>query len=166
MTRRWTQEFGGFLGLRPSDLIGRNGIKDMSDYEMPNHNATAYFLGQFYEWDSQRNWEQSVAAGMTSVLPTPRNWWPGENLDNAQTGLHDWVMQKKFGYGRATAQISVDIRMGKISRALALKEIERRECLYPDMYMSISIEDILKPLGLNREDFDSIVDRHTVGHSE
>ena len=155
MTRRWTQEFGGFLGLRPSDLG-----EDMSDYEMPDiKNVTAYFLGQFYEWDSQRNWERAVSAGMISVLPTPRNWWPGENLDNAQTGLHDWLMQKKYGYGRAAAQISVDIRMERVSRATALKEVERREALYPEEYMGISIDDILEPLGLNRAAFDAIADK-------
>lgn len=164
LTQRWTQEYGGLIGLRPSDLIGQNGITetDMRDYEMPDvKNVTAYFLGQFYEWDSQRNWERAVAAGMISVLPTPRNWWPGENLDCFLTLLHDWVMQKKFGYGRATAQISVDIRYGRISRNTALKEIERRESLYPDSYMGMSLDDILKPLDLNREEFDAIVDRHT-----
>lgn len=161
MTLRWTQEFGGFLGLRPSDL--EEEVGSLLDYMMPTiNNATAYFLGQFYEWDSTRNWERAVIAGMTSVLPTPRNWWPGENMDNAQTGLHDWMMQKKFGYGRATAQISVDIRYGRITRAQALQEVARRECLYPDEYMSVRIEDILKPLGLNREEFDAIVERHSV----
>lgn len=172
MTLRWTQEFGGFLGLRSSDMIGQNGITkaDMQDYEMPKIGfgdnsedvpAKAYFLGQFYEWDSRRNWERACQAGMISILPTVRNWWPGENLDNYQTGLHDWMMQKKYGYGRATAQISVDIRAGKISRALALVEIERREHLYPDKYMGLSIDDILRPLGLDRATFDAIVERHT-----
>lgn len=165
MTQRWTQEFGGFLGLRPSDMVGQEGITeaDMSDYLMPNvENVAAYFLGQFYEWDSRRNWGRAVAAGMISILPTPRNWWPGENLDNAQTGLHDWGMFQKFGYGRATAQISVDIRYGRINRETALKEVERRESLYPSEYMSVRIEDILKPLGLMRNEFDAIMDRHAV----
>jgi hypothetical protein len=133
----------------------------MSDYEMPDvQNVTAYFLGQFYEWDSRKNWERAVAAGMISVLPTTRNWWPGENMDNYQTGIHDWLMQRKFGYGRAAAQISVDIRAGLVSREQALKEAERRECQYPDSYMGKSIDDILKPLGLTREEFDAIADRH------
>ncbi|HDZ39756.1 MAG TPA: N-acetyl sugar amidotransferase [Marinobacter sp.] len=165
MTQRWVQEFGGFLGLRPSDMIGQNGITeaDMADYSPPAsvENVTAYFLGQFYEWDSRINWERAAAAGMISVLPTPRNWWPAENQDNAQTGLHDWLMFKKFGYGRATAQISVDIRYGRISRSNALKEIERRECLYPDEYMGLSIDEILRPLGLDRVTFDAIVEKHT-----
>ena len=165
MTQRWTQEFGGFLGLRPSDMVGQEGITeaDMADYTLSYEPiaVTAYFLGQFYEWDSHRNWEKAVAAGMTSILPTVRNWWPGENEDNYQTGIHDWMMQKKYGYGRATAQISVDIRAGKISRTVALAEVERRETLYPDRYMDLSIDDILRPLGLDRTTFDTIVERHT-----
>lgn len=170
MTLRWVQEFGGFLGLRPADMIGQNGIiaANMAEYRMPHasrialYGVTAYFLGHFYEWDSHRNWERACQAGMISILPTVRNWWPGENLDNYQTGIHDWMMQKKYGYGRATAQISVDIRAGKISRTVALAEIERRESLYPEKYMDLSIDDILRPLGLDRAAFDAIVERHTV----
>lgn len=168
MTLRWTQEFGGNLGLRPSDMVGLNDITaaDMADYMLPSTErvkgigVTAYFLGQFFEWDSHRNRERSCAAGMISSLPTMRNWWPGENMDNAQTGLHDYMMQLKFGYGRATAQISVDIRSGAISRDAALKEIERRECLYPWHYMNIYIDHILKPLGLIGAEFDAICERH------
>jgi hypothetical protein len=38
MTRRWRSEFGGFLGLRPTDFVGMEGItaRDMADYEMPS----------------------------------------------------------------------------------------------------------------------------------
>ena len=169
MTQKWVQEFGGFLGLRPSDCIGMNGITeaDMMDYMPPSVQCVAgigvvaHFLGWYYEWDSRRNWERACQAGMHSVLPTPRNWWPGENLDNYGTLLHDYLMQLKHGYGRATAQISVDIRMGRITRAVALKEVERRECLYPDQYMGMSIDDILAPLGYNRVEFDLICDRFT-----
>ncbi len=170
MTLRWTQEFGGFLGLRPSDMVGHMGIlaEEMQDYELPSAKrieklgVRAYFLGQFYPWDSRRNWERAVASGMTSILPTPRNWWPGENLDCYLTGIHDWLMQLKFGYGRAVAQISVDIRAGRISRQQALQEAERRESLYPDNYMGMSIDDILRPLGLSREEFDIIAAKHSI----
>ncbi len=176
MTLRWTQEFGGFLGLRPSDMVGHHALnsrgsilsEDMQDYELPSAKrieklgVRAYFLGRFYEWDSSRNHTKAIQAGMWSTLPTPRNWWTGENLDNAQTGLHDYVMQQKFGYGRATAQISVDIRAGKITRARALTEITRREGLYPDQYMDIPIADILRPLGLSEAEFDVIVAKHSI----
>ena len=167
MTQNWVQEFGGFLGLRPSDCIGVDGIieADMMDYTLPsaervaNVGVVAHFLGWYYEWDSRRNWERACQAGMYSVLPTPRNWWPGENMDNYGTLLHDYLMQLKHGYGRAVAQISVDIRMERITRVMALKEVERRECLYPDQYMGMSIDDILAPLGYNRAEFDAICDK-------
>ncbi len=48
MTRRWVSEFGGFLGLRPMDLVGMDGIteSDMGDYLPPKgeHNVEAHFL--------------------------------------------------------------------------------------------------------------------------
>src|SRR3990167_8283889 len=38
LTARWRSEYGGFLGLRPADLIGMGGLmaRDMADYEMPS----------------------------------------------------------------------------------------------------------------------------------
>jgi hypothetical protein len=63
MTRRWVSEFGGFLGLRPADFVGMEGIteRDMADY-MPRPRPAgtsieAHFLGQYLPWDSRRNAE-------------------------------------------------------------------------------------------------------------
>mgnify|MGYP003661890697 CR=1 FL=1 len=35
-SERWVQEFGGFLGLRPTDLIGQERLteRDVSDYRI------------------------------------------------------------------------------------------------------------------------------------
>ena len=164
MTLRWTQEFGGFLGLRPSDMIGQNGITeaDMADYEMPEDiTATAYFLGQFYEWDSWRNAEVARDAGMKWKLPSPANMWTFENLDNAQTGIHDHMMYRKFGYGRMTAQISVDIRTGRTTRDHGLKMVDGLDGIFPRTYAGVPVEEMLRPLGLNIDELHAIMERHT-----
>ena len=169
MTLRWTQEFGGFLGLRPSDMIGQNGIteEDMRDYELPSAErvekagVTAYFLGQFYEWDSWRNAEVARKHGMRWGLPCPANWWEHENLDNAQTGLHDHMMFLKFGYGRLTAQASVDIRSGRLSRDEGMELIRERDGLFPFSYAGVLHETMLHPLGLMSGDLNPILERHT-----
>jgi len=99
MTDRWTQEFGGFLGLRPSDFVGVEGItqSQMDDYIAPWHpGADAHFLGQYIKWDSKRNAEVAKENGMIQKLPCEANWWDAENLDNAQTGIHDYLMFKKI----------------------------------------------------------------------
>ena len=166
LTTRWRSEFGGFLGLRPSDAIGQMGIteRDMTDYVLPENleGITAYFLGQFYEWDSHRNIEVAKSHGMTTdYLPCEANWWMGENLDNAHTGLHDHLCFLKYGYGRAAAQLSVDIRKGLISREEALKICEQRDGLFPYDYMGIDVEEILDDLEMSQEELEVILDRFT-----
>src|SRR5260221_3293149 len=133
LTPRWRSEFGGFLGLRPSDMVGKEGLTalDMQDYELPYATLPdsewapkAYFLGQFYEWDSHRNAQVAAEHGMLQTSPCNANFWIGENEDNAQTGLHDHMMFRKYGYGRGCAQFSVNVRSWMWACELAMHWIE------------------------------------------
>jgi hypothetical protein len=165
MTRRWVSEFGGFLGLRPLDLVGTNGIteRDMRDYLPPTDDelraagVEAHFLGQYLEWDSRRNRNAAVDAGMKCVTPSIANWWAGENMDNAQTGIHDYFMYRKYGYGRGCAQISVDVRTGMVSRSGAEKWVELYDGTFPDVYMEVPIAEVLDRIGMTRAAFDNCV---------
>jgi hypothetical protein len=163
MTRRWVSEFGGFLGLRPDDFVGMEGItvRDMRDYTVEanaNYFASveAHFLGQYIPWDSRRNAEVAHAAGMEHYaggMPCDGNWWRSENLDNAQTGLHDWFGWLKYGYSRGTAQISVDVRAGRIQREHALAWLEQHEHLFPQFYCGVHWHQVLDRIGLSVERF-------------
>lgn len=165
MTRRWVSEFGGFLGLRPTDfaLMGY----DMRDYFPPSDESLrkagveAHFLGTYFEWDSERNSRIAKEHGMRQELPSPANWWGAENLDNAQTGLHDYFGFLKYGYGRAAAQLSVDVRRGKISRAKALAEVLHRDWLFPEVYAGVPVEEVLDRIGMTRKQLADVADRFT-----
>lgn len=155
MTRRWVSEFGGFLGLRPSDFLGMEGLSegDMIDYEpIGNCQAEAHFLGQYIEWDSRRNAEVAIKHGMRTLHapPTAANWWQSENLDNAQTGLHDHFMFRKFGFGRGCQQISVDVRAGRVSRDQAFRWVGEHDGLFPETYAGVPIGEVLDRLGVSR----------------
>jgi hypothetical protein len=156
LTQRWRSEFGGFLGLRPSDLVGNAGLtdEDLSDYTTSAYHlkAEAHFLGQYIPWDSYRNAEVAKDAGMQWALPCQANRWPWENLDNAQTGLHDYFMWLKFGYGRGCAQISVDVRSGKVFRDGALGWVEKHDGILCNEYAGVKLEDVLDRIGLNHVD--------------
>lgn len=167
MTRRWIAEYGGLLGARASDFVGLDGIteEDMEDYRLPDDEdmATidAYFIGSFSLWDSKRNAEISIAHGMEARLPSPANWWPAENLDCALTGLHDHGMYRKYGYGRLCAQISVDIRNGRISRREAMEIVEGRDGLFPETYAGVSVDEVLSYMGVTRRWLMAQLDKHT-----
>ena len=165
MTKRWRSEFGGFLGLRPDDFVGMEGIteRDMADYTVQAwpEKLEAHFLGQYLPWDSRRNAEVAIDAGMQAELPTEANWWPAENLDNAQTGIHDWCMWLKYGFGRGCQQISVDVRAGLVSRGYALDWVGRHDGEFPDWYAGVTHTDVLARIGMTRQRFDEIAARFT-----
>lgn len=152
MTQRWVSEYGGFLGLRPTDLVGYRGITlhDMRDYMMPSledlqkANVEAHFLGQYIgPWDSHENARIAKEHGMVQVLPGSANWWNFENLDCSLTSIHDFEMYLKYGYARAATQLSVDIRNGRITRKVAMDIVKQRDGLFPDVYMGVTLDEML-----------------------
>ena len=165
MSRRWVSEFGGFLGLRTGDLIGRDGIteQDLQDYRLPEDmgQTEAHFLGAYLPWDSDRNVDVAVANGLLAHSPSRANFWPGENLDNAQTGLHDHLMYRKYGYGRMAAQVSVDIRKGVLRRERAMTMLRECDGLFPYAYAGITIGAVLDQIGMTMPQLDAILDRFT-----
>jgi len=169
MTERWVHEFGGFLGMRPSDMIGVEGItkRDMETYEpvwVPG--VEAHFLGQYEPWDSRRNARDAREAGMfqhtmLSDCPSPANWWKAENWDNAQTGIHDHFMYRKYGYGRGATQIAVDVRRGAVDRDGALRWIHKHDGLFPHHYADVPCATVLDDIGMPWNRFLELLQSYT-----
>ena len=97
LNRRWLEEFGGLLGLRVSDIVGEEGILEKlnshtypTDEELSRVKVTGLFLGYFIpgmdlptlvaQANGFRTYEKTVEGSMVNY----------ENLDNYQTGIHDY----------------------------------------------------------------------------
>lgn len=80
--------------------------------------------------------------------PAAANWWRSENLDNAQTGLHDHFMWLKYGFGRGCQQISVDVRTGRVGREQALRWVDEHDHIFPQFYAGVSTADVLDRIGM------------------
>lgn len=164
MTRRWVSEFGGFNGLRPSDMAIAG---DMSYYtpppaaELARVGVEAHFLGQYLPWDSHRNAEVAHEAGMLQAKPCAANWWKHENLDNAQTGIHDHMMYRKFGFGRGCQQISVDVRAGRVTREDALTWVRKWDGVFPYSYLNVPYEEVLRHISMTRYQFEQTLQQFT-----
>lgn len=168
LTMRWRSEFGGFLGLRPRDLVGTEGIteEDMRYYSPPDSDwmksvgVEAHFLGQYVEWDSHANALKAERGGMECRQPASGQWFH-ENLDNAQTGLHDHAMYRKYGYGRVAAQQGVDVRSGKHLRAGALSIVRQCDGLFPHTYMGVPFAVVCNHIGMLPAEVMACLDRFT-----
>jgi N-acetyl sugar amidotransferase len=161
MTKRYIMEHQGFLGTRPSDFIGadegRIKAPHMESYMLPDAdkmaNIAAVFMGQYFEWDSHENARVSEQAGFEFERPCCANHWEFENLDNAQTGIHDFFGLLKYGYGRGAAQLSVDIRSGRITREEALQKALVIEGMFPSVYAHVQHTDVLECIGISEARF-------------
>lgn len=170
LNRRWLEEFGGLLGLRVTDLIGLEGIEKhhLIPYTYPTDDAlqqvgvTGIFLGYYIPWDGYANALLAQGKGFTTLQTTVEGSIVNyENLDNHQTGIHDYFKFLKFGFGRATDLACLHLRRGRITRADALDLVQQHDGRFPWTYLGKPIEEILDPLELSLEEFIKICDRFT-----
>lgn len=170
LTRRWLEEFGGLLGMRVSDLVGQEGIrtKDIIHYSYPTNEelsrvgVTGIFLGHYIPWDGMSNALIAQANGFVTydkiVEGSMVNY---ENLDNHQTGIHDYFKFLKFGFGRATDLACLHIRRGRLTRQDGLEIVQKLDGLFPWSYLGKPLPDILRPLNISIDEFMRICDEFT-----
>jgi N-acetyl sugar amidotransferase len=170
LTRRWLEEFGGLLGLRVSDLIGIDDIKakDLISYSYPTDEelkevgVTGIFLGHYIPWDGYSNALLSQAHGFISLDKTVEGSLVNyENLDNHQTGIHDYFKFLKFGFGRATDIACLHVRRNRITRQDAVELVRIHDGKFPWTYLGKPLEEILAPLEMTVDDFIKVCDRFT-----
>ena len=170
LTRRWLEEFGGLLGLRVSDLIGQDNIDARhliqytypSDEELQQAGITGIFLGYYLPWDGYSNALFSQAHGFeTYHKPVEGSIISYENLDNVQTGIHDYFKFLKYGFGRATDLACMHVRRGRLSREDAIKLVKKHDGKFPWEYLGVPIEEVLDDIDMTLDEFVRICDRFT-----
>ena len=170
LNRRWLEEFGGLLGLRVSDLHESYGIREVdlipytypTDEELAAVGVTGLFLGYYFPWNGFSNYLLSQAYGFRSFGKVIEGSVVDyENLDNHQTGIHDYFKFLKYGFGRTSDLVSVFIRRGIISRAQGLELIKRYDGNYPWTCLGKPLEQILSRIDVTIEEFDEICERFT-----
>jgi hypothetical protein len=170
LTRRWLEEFGGLLGLRVSDLLGQEGIERRhliqytypSDEELARAGVTGIFLGYYLPWDGYGNALYAQAHGFESYgRPVEGSLVDYENLDNCQTGIHDYFKFLKFAFGRATDLACLHVRRGRLSRADAQKLVRMHDGRFPWSYLGCPLEEVLRDIGMTLPEFVRTCDRFT-----
>jgi N-acetyl sugar amidotransferase len=170
LNREWLEEFGGLLGLRVEDLATSYGFssRDLilytypSDSELFKAGTTGLFLGHYFPWDGLSNAIVSGAFGFRAkdqhVEGSPVNY---ENLDNYQTGIHDYFKYLKYGFGRTTDIVSVHIRRGMLTRSQGLEIVRELDGNYPHTYLGKSLNEVIAKIGLTTDNFNFICNKFT-----
>lgn len=166
LDRQWLEEFGGLLGNRINDMIGVEGLtsKDLSLYMYPSDEqinqvgVTGLFLGYYFKWDLREVLRKSVEHGFSiqdrRVETTYESF---ENLDCYSNHVHDYLKYVKYGFGRATDNACLDVRLGYISRDEAVRLVRKYDGIPPQK----AIKKYLDYTGFTKVQFDKIVDSFT-----
>ena len=170
LTRRWLEEFGGMLGFRVSDVVGLEGLteKNLIPYKYPSNDelkrvgVTGLFLGHYIPWDGYQNTLFAQAHGFeTWPHSVDAHFVNYENLDNYQTGIHDYFKFLKYGFSRSTDIANVHIRRKRLSRSDGLEIVQRTDGKFPWFYLEKSLRAILEPLEMTIDEFIPICDKFT-----
>lgn len=170
LDRAWLEEFGGLLGLRVTDVIGVDGLsgRDLLPYVYPTDEnlarvgVTGLFLGHYVPWDGLTNALVATAHGFNSLEHSVEGSMVSyENLDNYQTGLHDYFKYLKFGFGRATDIASLHIRRGRLSRSDALQIVRNNDGAFPAKYLDKPLVEILSHINMTTDEFIELCEQFT-----
>jgi len=166
LDRQWLEEFGGLLGNRISDMVGVDGLteKDLalyrysSDEDINRVGVTGLFLGYYFKWDLREVLKKSQEYGFqVADRPIETTYEDFENLDCYSNHLHDYLKYVKYGFGRATDNACLDIRLGYITREEGVRLVNKYDGRLPKK----SIKKYLEYTGFTQKEFDTIVDSYT-----
>ncbi len=83
-------------------------------------------------WDGYGNALYAQAHGFeTYHKPVEGSLVNYENLDNVQTGIHDYFKFLKYGFGRATDLACLHVRRGRLRRDEAIRLVRRHDGKFP-----------------------------------
>lgn len=167
----WCREYGTRIGGKSSPYYGpefmlKHGIdrKYLNPYIYPSDEdirkvgVTGIFLGYFLKWDVKKQLKKDAELGFTlHDGPTEGTFTNYENLDNKIQGIHDYFKWLKFGYGRATDNASILIRLGQLNREEGMRLVRQYEGKLPEKYL----DEFLTQWGMSRKEFMKIVDKFT-----
>ncbi|HLD82957.1 MAG TPA: N-acetyl sugar amidotransferase [Candidatus Omnitrophota bacterium] len=165
--RNWLEQFQMY-GYRISDLYEHGGLQNKellvfdypSDKELKGAGVTGLFLGYYVKWDSLEHAEMMKKMGwnVNPDGPVEVAYYDFENLDcKWVAGLHDYMKFLKYGYGRATDQLCLEIRAGRMTREAAIRRVKDYEGKLPCKYLP----DFLSFTGISEEEFFKTLDRFT-----
>ncbi len=163
MDKRWRQEFGGMRGFREEDMVDDDiSASDLKILEYPKDEdvtrvgVTGIFYGYFFKWDAEKHTMLMREKYGWSPLPSvPKgSWLDYENCDMEFIDIREHIKFLKYGYGRATDQLNIALRRGRISRDEALDIVKKID----GKFSRENMKKFCDYIDINEKEFHEIVD--------
>ena len=97
-----------------------------TDEDIERVGVRGIYISNFFKWDANEHGPLMIEKYNFKEADNPfeRTYRGMSNLDDMhENGIHDYMKWVKFGYGRATDHSSKDIRSGRMSREIGMKEV-------------------------------------------
>jgi N-acetyl sugar amidotransferase len=134
--------------------------KDLYWFELPKSKEKNFFIthwSYFEAWDSYKNYLVAKKhCGLTEAATTnPGTFTNFAQTDQALYSLHTYLMYLKFGFGRATQDVGIEIRRGAMTRDQGVNLVKLYDGKFPDYFL----ETYLKYYEMKKVDFDKVLDK-------
>ena len=170
MTRRYRKDHD-LMGYEADDLLSVFDTlteADIWQHRYPDESALeqvgvrGIYLGNYVRWDPLAQHLQMVKEAGYHSAEMARTFDVYDHVDDWHyMGLHDWIKQRKHGYGRVLDQACREIRHGRLSRSQAITLVKEHLAIAPQNGTLL-----LEWLGLNRPGFDYLVEQHNCNTPE
>jgi N-acetyl sugar amidotransferase len=155
------------IGDYPENWVNENiSKKDLSPYIYPSevilkkNKILAYYFSYFFKWSMFENYN-FVKKNLPNFKENSEGRTEGtftnfDSLDDKIDDLYYYMQYIKFGFGRATRDVSRLIQNKHLNKLEGLKFIKEFDGEYPKR----NLEIVLDYLSLNQYDFDEIINKH------
>ena len=167
LDRDWNEKNGGYFldKIKPQDMteygFDLNDLKPYlypTDEEVRKVGVTGVFLGSYIKWDIFKQLELVKTLGFSENEENKEgtyNKW--ENLDVYFTVFHDYFKFLKYGFGRTTDHVSIEIRYGRMTRERGIELVKEYEGKIPRKYL----KEFLEAAEISENKFHEICDKFT-----
>jgi N-acetyl sugar amidotransferase len=160
LTRDWLLRYGVSSGTFADDWISDElSASDLqpylfpSDDELHDSGTRAIFLGQFLKWDPRLTFKIAKEHGFTAAPKPLLGSYEFADIDEAFImPVHHWIKWHKFGFTRTWDNLSIDIRLNKITRDQAINKIKEIGFEEP----TEAIKQYCEYLGITLDDFHEV----------
>ncbi len=140
-----------FRGLKEDELFFWNfGAEDDANIELAH-------LSYFENWDSYQNY--LIAKKYCGLLEKEQSnngtYTNFAQNDNILYDLHTYLMYLKFGFGRGTQDVGIDIRRGALAREQGIQLAQMYDNHFPEEYL----EDYLSYYQITEDEFFVTLDK-------
>ncbi len=156
-------------GIKIKELINEHNLKinDLKIFLPPSENELednieVHYLGYYIKWIPQETFYYAVENCGFRPRPfrTQGTYSKYNSIDDKIDDLHYYTTFIKFGIGRATYDVSQELRNGHLSIEEGKKLIKKYDGEFPDRYFN----EIMKYLEIKKSDFFKAIDKFRSPH--